>query len=464
MSTGPVVVVGDALLDVDLRGESHRRCPEAAAPVLDEPMSWFRPGGAALAACLLHEYDGTDVVLVTALGHDSAAKELAGSLGGGVALVALALRERTPTKTRVQTGGTTITRVDEGCEPISCEADGTDVRRILRGAAAVLVSDYGLGLTHQDTIREALSEAAERVPVVWDPHPRGAPPIPGVRLVTPNENEARVGEDQGSGTRRARRLTDLWRVRAVTITLGEEGATWYDNEGESGRSWVESVIGSGDTCGAGDAFASACTAELARGADTASVVDVGTRAAASFVADGAAGAYAKPRGVREPSVNVLVSPPAVERARSRGERVVATGGCFDVLHAGHVDLLHRARALGDHLIVLINSDASVEALKGPGRPVVPGFDRARVVAALACVDTVVLFDDLTPVETLARIRPDVWVKGGDYDPEELPETAVVRGAGGEVVTMPLLTGRSTSGLINRIREHEDTPAGHRPGR
>src|SRR5699024_7468967 len=120
-------------------------------------------------------------------------------------------------------------------------------------------------------------------------------------------------------------------------------------------------------------------------------------------------------------------------------------------------------ALGDHLIVLINSDTSVAALKGADRPVVPGSDRARVVAALACVDTVVLFDQLTPVEILDRIRPDVWVKGGDYDPEELPETTVVRGAGGEVVTMPLLTGRSTSGLINRIRKHADMPTGHRPG-
>ena len=462
MSTGPVVVLGDALLDVDLRGESHRRCPDGAAPVLDEPMGRSRPGGAALAARLLHEYDGTDVVLVTALGSDPAAEELVNVLGSGVALVALPLRERTPTKTRVRTGGVTIARVDQGCEPIGREADGTDVRRALRGAAAVLVSDYGLGLTRQNAVREALAEAAEHVPVVWDPHPRGAPPVSGARLVTPNESEARVGAEQGSGARRARRLTDLWRVRAVTITLGGKGATWYDSEGESGDSRVASAIESGDTCGAGDAFASACTVALARGTDTAGAVDVGTRAATSFVADGAAGAYTKPRGDGGPSVSALVPPPTTERARDGGGRIVATGGCFDVLHAGHVDLLHRARALGDHLIVLINSDASVEALKGADRPVVPGFDRARVVAALACVDTVVLFDEITPVEILDRIRPDVWVKGGDYDPEELPETTVVRDAGGEVVTMPLLTGRSTSRLINRIREHGDVPAGHRP--
>ncbi|WP_174548280.1 D-glycero-beta-D-manno-heptose 1-phosphate adenylyltransferase, partial [Nocardiopsis dassonvillei] len=135
----------------------------------------------------------------------------------------------------------------------------------------------------------------------------------------------------------------------------------------------------------------------------------------------------------------------------RAERVVATGGCFDVLHAGHVDLLRRARALGDRLVVLLNSDASVRALKGSGRPVVAEQDRARVLGALDCVDEVVVFDEDTPVRALEELRPDVWVKGGDYEVEDLPETPVVRRAGGEVVTVPLVPGHSTTGLITRIR-------------
>jgi rfaE bifunctional protein nucleotidyltransferase chain/domain len=130
---------------------------------------------------------------------------------------------------------------------------------------------------------------------------------------------------------------------------------------------------------------------------------------------------------------------------------VATGGCFDVLHAGHIDLLHRARALGDRLVVLLNSDSSVRSLKGAGRPVVGERDRARVLSALDCVDEVVVFSESTPLRALERLRPDTWVKGGDYEVEDLPETPLVRSLGGEVVTVPLVPGHSTTELITRIR-------------
>jgi rfaE bifunctional protein nucleotidyltransferase chain/domain len=129
---------------------------------------------------------------------------------------------------------------------------------------------------------------------------------------------------------------------------------------------------------------------------------------------------------------------------------VATGGCFDLLHAGHVATLHAARALGDRLVVLLNSDASVRRLKGPGRPVMHQDERAAMLRALRCVDEVVVFDEDTPEAALARIAPDVWVKGGDYAPDELPEAAVVRALGGEVATVPYVAGRSTTRLIQEV--------------
>jgi rfaE bifunctional protein nucleotidyltransferase chain/domain len=131
--------------------------------------------------------------------------------------------------------------------------------------------------------------------------------------------------------------------------------------------------------------------------------------------------------------------------------VVATGGCFDLLHAGHVRTLEAARSLGDCLIVCLNSDDSVRALKGPGRPLNSQDDRAEVLGALSCVDQVVVFDGAGPQEVLARLRPDVWVKGGDYTPETLPETGLVRGWGGEVVVVPYHDGRSTTRLTELIR-------------
>ena len=141
----------------------------------------------------------------------------------------------------------------------------------------------------------------------------------------------------------------------------------------------------------------------------------------------------------------------VAEVRARGGRVVATGGCFDLLHAGHVGLLRQARGLGDCLVVCLNSDASVRALKGAGRPLVSAGDRARVLAALECVDAVVVFDETTPEELLERLRPDVWVKGGDYDPGELTEATVVRRHGGEVVLLPYQARHSTTALVAAAR-------------
>jgi rfaE bifunctional protein nucleotidyltransferase chain/domain len=140
-----------------------------------------------------------------------------------------------------------------------------------------------------------------------------------------------------------------------------------------------------------------------------------------------------------------------DRLRRRGGTLVATGGCFDLLHTGHVRLLHQARQLGDALVVLLNSDASVRALKGPSRPVMAAEDRARVLAALACVDAVVVFEEHSPEQALELLRPDIWVKGGDYTEHDLPEAGVVRRRGGEVVLLPTVAGYSSSNLIAAAR-------------
>ena len=139
------------------------------------------------------------------------------------------------------------------------------------------------------------------------------------------------------------------------------------------------------------------------------------------------------------------------RLREEGKRIVFTNGCFDLLHVGHLRYLQEARALGDVLVVALNTDASVQRLKGPARPVVPEAERAELLAGLKCVDYVTLFDEPLPNETIAALRPDFHVKGGDYQAESLPETPVVRAGGGKVVIMPLVEGRSTTSLIRRIR-------------
>ncbi|WP_201296854.1 PfkB family carbohydrate kinase, partial [Nocardiopsis sp. FR26] len=290
MSDGPVVVLGDALLDVDLRGVSRRDCPDAPAPVLEGTEAWYRPGGAALAA-LCAGAGGREVVLVTALGGDPAAEDLAELLRGSVRLVGLPLMERTPTKTRVQANGRTVARLDEGCDGVEREARAEDVARALDGASAVLVADYGHGLTRQAPVREALAARARRVPLVWDPHPRGAVPLPGARLVTPNAAEAEVPEgEEERALRRAGELAGVWDVRSVAVTLGARGAAWSDRSG--GRALVPGrpVESPADTCGAGDAFAAACAVALAEGARVPDAVRRGVASASEFVAGGGASA------------------------------------------------------------------------------------------------------------------------------------------------------------------------------
>ena len=202
----------------------------------------------------------------------------------------------------------------------------------------------------------------------------------------------------------------------------------------------------GDPCGAGDRFAASATARLAAGASVAEAVAAAVEAATSFVLSGGAGAFqvtGVPGAARLPSDPLELA----ERVRARGGRVVATGGCFDLLHAGHVEMLATARDLGDCLIVCLNSDYSVRRLKGPDRPLIPEEERASVLRALRSVDAVTIFDEDTPAQALAAIRPDVFAKGGDYEAGELPDPAVLGQWGGEVAILPYLDGRSTTRLL-----------------
>jgi rfaE bifunctional protein nucleotidyltransferase chain/domain len=204
----------------------------------------------------------------------------------------------------------------------------------------------------------------------------------------------------------------------------------------------------GDPCGAGDRFASRAAVRLAGGADVLKAVGDATMAASAFVRAGGAARVAA--GIAVPDAGTPAGPAAedvVARVRARGGRVVATGGCFDLLHPGHVHTLQAARRLGDCLIVLVNADASVRRLKGDARPIVSERERAAVLMALACVDAVEIFSEDTPATVLERLRPDVWVKGGDYADRTLPEAAVLERWGGHVVVVPALGSHSTTRII-----------------
>jgi rfaE bifunctional protein nucleotidyltransferase chain/domain/rfaE bifunctional protein kinase chain/domain len=457
-----LVVVGDCLLDVDLVGSVSRVCPDAPALVVDEDTRRPRPGGAGLAAWLAARTD-EPVTLVTVLGDDPEGEQLREQLAG-IRTVAGPSGAPTPVKTRVRADGHTIARIDRtgtGRPTVTGE-----MLAALRSADAILVSDYGRGLTEHAVLRDVLAEMVERIPVVWDPHPKGARPVPGVTVVTPNLTEAITlsgvdtaevgGGDTASAELAAARLLARWRAEAVTVTLGAKGALLACAGAEDGRTRLLPApsVSVADPCGAGDRFAVALTSALMRHERITAAVEQAIAAAAEFVAAGGASGLDAPRQATASAdgTGLAAARELVASIRARNGTVVATGGCFDLLHAGHIRTLNAARSLGDCLVVCLNSDESVRALKGQGRPLNGQDDRAEVLRALGCVDEVVIFDGAGPEEVLAELRPDVWVKGGDYTPESLPEAGLVRGWGGAVVVVPYHDGRSTTRLARLMSE------------
>ncbi len=424
-----MTVVGDALLDVDWTGRVDRICPDAPVPVLDADGEDRRPGGAGLAA-LCAAAAGAQVTLVTALGRDAEGAFVRSALErAGIDVVDLGLDGGTPTKLRLRAGGQSLVRVDRNCSRTAAVGAFTDAAIMAIGqAAAVLVSDYGRGMAADPAqsvlLQQRAGGAAAHAPVVWDPHPRGLRPPAGLDMLTPNLGEAaallgaaRVDDARDAAVMLARAFDT-----AAVVTAGVAGAVLAEPGADPVPVAVEPA--SGDVCGAGDRFAATVAVERARGASRHAAVVAAVAAARRHVLG-----------------ETPWPPPG-------GPRVVATGGCFDVLHAGHVRLLETARRLGDELVVCLNGDPSVRRLKGPHRPINRVEDRAAVLRGLGCVDDVVVFHEDTPCEALRRIRPALFVKGGDYAGQPLPERDVLAEWGGRVVLLPVVPGRSTTRILH----------------
>lgn len=473
-----VVVVGDVMLDRDVDGTVERLSPDGPAPVLDVTGIRESPGGAGLAA-LLCAGSGARVTLVAPVADDEAGHRLTAGLAGRVDLLALPHQGGTRTKTRVRSQAQSLVRVDDGGPGTPGSIPVDDVAAAMADADAVLVSDYGAGTTHDEHLRTLLTRAAASGVLVWDPHPRGGAPVPGATLVTPNAAEAAGalrshGRPEASAPRdvRASALLDVWSARGVAVTAGADGA--FVATGRDVRYVPAPAASGGDPCGAGDRFAASAVVALATGATVTDAVTAAVLDASEWVEAGGAEAFrrshdrsrsssadeaapAEPPEV--PSDGAAASPARLRQTaaalRAGGRTLVATGGCFDIVHAGHVATLQAARRLGDALVVLMNSDDSVRRLKGAGRPVVTAADRARVLAALDCVDAVLVFDEDDPRAALEHLRPDVWVKGGDYDERLLPEADVVQQHGGRIVLLPYLDGRSTTSILRRSATHPE---------
>ncbi|MFJ5862284.1 PfkB family carbohydrate kinase [Pseudarthrobacter sp. NPDC092439] len=469
-----IVVVGDVMLDVDLAGEATRLSPDAPVPVVDIAAEKRRAGGAGLVARMLAE-EGWPVTLVTVLGDDDAGRHLVDQLAG-IRLVSGPSGVPSPVKTRVRAGTHPVVRFDQGCARPPVPEVTPAMLSAVEHAAVVVVADYGRGLAANPHLRGLLARLAGEVPVIWDPHPAGPDPVPGVAVVTPNLAEA-TRAAAASGTPAAGTapgpaeaaihaghlagvLRERWGSRAVLVTRGGDGAVLVRDDGHAPRQVPAPRVETGDPCGAGDRLAAGLAVHLLAGRDLLEAARLAVHEAADFLAAGGVSALSQPP-VRDAAAPGHLEPALLEpnpgdalllarAVRNRGGTVVATGGCFDLLHAGHVRALAAARAMGDCLVVCLNSDASVRRLKGPERPIIGEHDRAELLLALSCVDAVMVFDEDTPEAVLDRLRPDLWVKGGDYQGARLPEADLVERWGGRCLTVPYHPARSTTGLATAL--------------
>lgn len=457
-----ILVAGDVMLDRYWSGMSERISPEAPVPIVHVGATEERPGGAANVAVNLAALDARST-LMGLVGADADGERLAELISARAIANALIARHEAPTvaKLRVLARHQQLIRLDFE-RGFGAEAAGELANRFesaLAGHDVAIASDYAKGALGEISQLIAAARAAE-IPLLVDPKGRDFARYRGAWALTPNraEFEAVVGlcGDEAELAERGERLRRELELNALLITRGAEGMTLVV-AGETPLHLPTHAREVADVTGAGDTVIATFAAGIAAGlaadaaarlANIAAGLVVGHVGAASVgPAELKLAAHAHGRGVVDEATLAAL----VASARARGERIVMTNGCFDLLHAGHVAYLARACALGDRLVVAVNDDASVRRLKGDPRPLVPLEDRMNVLAALADVDWVVPFSEDTPARLIGDVTPDVLVKGGDYRPEEIAGAEAVRAAGGEVRVLPLLEGRSTSSLIARIR-------------
>ncbi|MEZ5963798.1 MAG: D-glycero-beta-D-manno-heptose 1-phosphate adenylyltransferase [Planctomycetota bacterium] len=466
----PILVVGDLVLDCYIDGSASRVSPEAPVLVFETGAHRYLLGGACNVAANLVAL-GAKATVLGVVGADAAGGQLLDLMQrGGIETDAVVRDASRPTtkKTRYVSRTAQVLRVDE--EKRHPVADDVAERVLatlnqrpfpFRG---VLLSDYGKGVLTRDVIRAAVEAGrAAGVPVVVDPKGRDYSIYRGVDLLTPNREEAETATGIAIGglddlRRVAVRMREITGVRTVTVTLGKDGIFFETEAGEAHVIPTEARAVF-DVTGAGDTVISVLTLTQAAGLPIADSLRLANVAAGVVV--GRFGTWAVSRremlevmGHRAPG-KILERAEAVSvaaRLRVEGKRLVFTNGCFDIVHSGHTQYLQRARDYGDALMVAVNSDASVQRQgKGADRPINPLAERMVVLAALQSVDFVVPFDEDTPHDLIREVTPHVLAKGEDWRDKGVVGREWVEAHGGQVVLVPLVPGRSTSAVIERIR-------------
>jgi D-beta-D-heptose 7-phosphate kinase / D-beta-D-heptose 1-phosphate adenosyltransferase len=472
-----VLVVGDLMLDRYIWGNVDRISPEAPVPVVRCGHRTERPGGAANVAMNLLGL-GSRATLFGFCGHDADALALQKSLREGGVDVALTPVPSHPTtsKLRILSGKQQMLRLDtERTDGYPTEAYAALIASViaaLETADAVVLSDYAKGVLTEEVCQQVIRAANRRgIPVLVDPKQRDFARYRGATTISPNLTELSIvtgipPQNLDDVLAAGQTLVSKLGLQCLIATLSEKGIAVLKEDSRfvapAAARQVFDVSGAGDTVIATLALAAASNLDMETGAQLANV--------AAGIVVGKVGTVPVERGELLSSLMPEIQLHAREKVltleqlrmraaawRSAGESIVFTNGCFDLLHIGHITLLEEARREGGRLVVGINSDASVRALKGPTRPIVGERERGRILAALAAVDAVIVFDDPTPLRLIEALRPDILVKGGDYREETVVGAEQVRSWGGRVRIVPTVEGFSTTRLIARaVSEPADT--------
>ncbi|WP_297858152.1 D-glycero-beta-D-manno-heptose-7-phosphate kinase [Elioraea sp.] len=468
-----VLVVGDAMLDRYVYGSVERVSPEAPIPVVTVEREVAMPGGAGNVVRNVTALGGSASFL-TVVGDDQAGSDLTALIGGQPNVEPWLLVQGgrlTTVKTRYLAAGQQLLRADrettEAVHPKLADrlvAIATDAMAACR---VVVISDYLKGTLAGDTAARIIAAARKRRRfVIVDPKGRDYSRYAGADVVTPNRRELAEGTGLPTGTAdevvaACRALIAAHGFGAVLCTRAEDGLTLVEGRPDGQvihfAAEAKEVF---DVSGAGDTVVATLAAGIAAGlalpvaarlANIAAGVVVGKIGTAVARETELLEALAPATGALRKVVSLEVAAEQVERWRRRGWRIGFTNGCFDLLHPGHVHLIEQARAACDRLVVGLNSDASVRRLKGANRPVQPEAARAAVLASLADVDLVTIFEEDTPEALIAALRPDVLVKGADYTLDQVVGADLVRSWGGRVMLAELLPGNSTTATIARLR-------------
>ncbi len=473
LSSARVICVGDVMLDKFVYGEIERISPEAPIPVLRCISETSMLGGGGNVARNIIGLGGY-CKFISVVGKDAAGKELISQVGKLKNLDARLITDpnrQTSIKTRFIASNQQVMRADtETIEPITRETEKLVLDAVSREAdtfAAIVLADYGKGVLSDGLAQKILKFAkTNKIPVVVDPQGSNYLNYANAAIITPNKKELREAtglavETTEDTVAAASELMKNKNIKAVLATRSADGMTLvhssgkYDHFPAQARE-VFDVSGAGDTVAACLATCIAAkipidvSVKLANAAAGIVVAKMGT--AVAYTEDLLESITDNKAEDKEKKVQNLQSlSKTIIEWRKMGYVIGFTNGCFDLIHPGHLSIIQKAKSLCDRLIVAVNSDVSIKAIKGTKRPIQNQNTRMTILSALSAVDVVIKFDTTTPTDLIKKLQPDKFFKGSDYINTEIPESKIVEAYGGEVVFVDLIEGHSTTSTIDQIK-------------